>query len=1070
MSTPFDHIHYLSQEIGARPAGTEEEQQAALYIAERLKEESNLPVGIEDITCNSNPRLAQTILFGISFVAAALTIPLKVVSIPAIVICIAAALLLAAEIFDKPLLSRLFMKGVSQNVVAKYEPTFNAETQGARRRKIVIVANYDSGKVRHDLKNSLLGVRRYIQIAECGAMVAIPLIILVRMFVTIPALTTATLVLLGIAMALTLLPVISYIVESASQYTEAANANAAGVAVMMEVARRIGTGEAMEVSTTDKAPERRGLEAAIAAGLVPDGATIEYDEAPYAQDGTERGVVSGEGLAAAKAAIAALTNEPLLETPAAVSPEEAVAAMVGAGVVGQTVNAAIQDGADLTSQVANMGEFGTSDTHSDENGSFRIQDAGDGVEFSIIADDADGQDASTEDPSQKLAEEASPWDELVSQQPLVQTLVEETQQAPSVPDWFTAGTANARKNTTQDGIQEAGEYRSRYADYPVNVEAEAADDAQEQGLSVAEQPVALHPAMEQPQVEYPLVSHTAERMNSQERFDTVSMPALDMGNLDLDQLRAQAEHPAANADVARSAAVELPAIEIPEIGPQVQPVATVQPEDASLNGEGSFNNQAIPIAIPMITPENASPQARAQAPILTLPAIEPFSEAPAEPRLVTFEELRTRVPMVPMDIPAVEASSDQGGAGDAGTASAGADAPEVRRTSSARPTKPAPTKRPGRTGLLNLPTIGGDGDAASASGAAVMGGAAAASGVAGVTGASVMNGPAAAKGSAPGSRLADDTDATVAFTPVSATEDQFVDDASDEGFGGGLGSFSDQSFVPQAEIEMPKSRLARLFGGAGGKKRKRIKEESASEWLGVDEDFDARKAGKNRGGWESFREDWEGGSFSGIRMDRDPSRKVEPLNLVDNTRDVTNQEMSEFAAVAAEAARLAGKNAFTEEDYAAVYSFASGDINTEVWFVALGAGLAENGGIKAFLSEHVADMRGAVLINLEALGGGRLAYLEREGELTQKNTNARMRRYAQRASQASDVEIIEGVVDWRDSAASYALKHHMQAITIAGMDGNKPARFAEADDIIENIDAAMLDEAADYVIQLIKNI
>ena len=46
----------------------------------------------------------------------------------------------------------------------------------------------------------------------------------------------------------------------------------------------------------------------------------------------------------------------------------------------------------------------------------------------------------------------------------------------------------------------------------------------------------------------------------------------------------------------------------------------------------------------------------------------------------------------------------------------------------------------------------------------------------------------------------------------------------------------------------------------------------------------------------------------------------------------------------------------------------------------------------------------------------------------------------------------------------------MQAITMAGMDGNKPARFAEADDIIENIDAAKLDEAADYVIQLIKNI
>ena len=37
MSTPMDHIAYLSQEIGPRPAGTEEEQQAALYITSVCK-------------------------------------------------------------------------------------------------------------------------------------------------------------------------------------------------------------------------------------------------------------------------------------------------------------------------------------------------------------------------------------------------------------------------------------------------------------------------------------------------------------------------------------------------------------------------------------------------------------------------------------------------------------------------------------------------------------------------------------------------------------------------------------------------------------------------------------------------------------------------------------------------------------------------------------------------------------------------------------------------------------------------------------------------------------------------
>ena len=43
-----EHIAYLSQEIGARPAGTEEEQQAALYITEQFQKEAGLPASIED--------------------------------------------------------------------------------------------------------------------------------------------------------------------------------------------------------------------------------------------------------------------------------------------------------------------------------------------------------------------------------------------------------------------------------------------------------------------------------------------------------------------------------------------------------------------------------------------------------------------------------------------------------------------------------------------------------------------------------------------------------------------------------------------------------------------------------------------------------------------------------------------------------------------------------------------------------------------------------------------------------------------------------------------------------------
>lgn len=74
MSTPMDHIAYLSQEIGPRPAGTEEEQQAALYITERLQKDAHLSAQIEDFTCNSNALMTPIICYGVAIVAVLLGI------------------------------------------------------------------------------------------------------------------------------------------------------------------------------------------------------------------------------------------------------------------------------------------------------------------------------------------------------------------------------------------------------------------------------------------------------------------------------------------------------------------------------------------------------------------------------------------------------------------------------------------------------------------------------------------------------------------------------------------------------------------------------------------------------------------------------------------------------------------------------------------------------------------------------------------------------------------------------------------------------------------------------------
>ena len=91
------------------------------------------------------------------------------------------------------------------------------------------------------------------------------------------------------------------------QYNDAANSNAAGVAVMMEVARRINEGSMSEADIEEQEALIHGEEAARAEGLVPDGAEISYEVAPTEQTkGTPQ--QEAEQLAAAKAAIAAMTG------------------------------------------------------------------------------------------------------------------------------------------------------------------------------------------------------------------------------------------------------------------------------------------------------------------------------------------------------------------------------------------------------------------------------------------------------------------------------------------------------------------------------------------------------------------------------------------------------------------------------------------------------------------------------------------------------------------------------------------------------------------------------------------
>lgn len=308
MAEIMDDIVHLSQEIGPHPAGTEEEQQAALYLAEEIQKESGFTSVIEDFQCVTNYLIPTFVCFGLALVAVIVSIVLPIAVIPCFIAVVLAAVLFGLEVFKKPVLSRFLRAGASQNVVAKYQPTPMGGV--ARRRKIILVANYDTGKVLKEEELPIAGILPLLNKASIIALAVAVLVLFLRMtfFATdTGAISSILVMLLVICAVLFVIPLARAVLHLVAPYSQSANNNAAGVAVLMDVARQVGTGLVSNEEVLERAKQEgnyvHGESAARAAGVVPEGASLEYDSNLSPQ----------ESLAAAKAAIAALTGKPVAD-------------------------------------------------------------------------------------------------------------------------------------------------------------------------------------------------------------------------------------------------------------------------------------------------------------------------------------------------------------------------------------------------------------------------------------------------------------------------------------------------------------------------------------------------------------------------------------------------------------------------------------------------------------------------------------------------------------------------------------------------------------------------------------
>lgn len=1060
MSTPMDHIVYLSQEIGPRPAGTEEEQQAALYITERLQKDAHLSAQIEDFTCNSNALMTPIICYSVAIVAVLLGIILPVIAIPATVLALAAAGIAISEALDHPILSQAFTKGVSQNIVAKYEPTQSSDAAGSRRRKVIVVANYDSGKVRRETAGVFVRALRPLRYGALGGMVVAAAFMLLRGVVLSEGAASLVLaVLAGVCLIPSAALLVFALLEKFGPFTEAANDNASGVAVMLEVARRLGNGE-----VSADAPITTGEDVSFVSekrepSSISDN-LVQLKDGPIVADTAQQrketmAALTGapEGPLAEVAAKAAELNEKHAQEEAAADARaayeervcarheaEAAAAEAARIAEAQAASAAAAAAASRPASVPDWYKKATEKAREKMAESNEQAAAGDTYR-SRFADYPTGAAQAT-----AAAEPAKAQDEAVAPSVAASEPVVSEPAAPAAPAVRAAEPLAASVADESQEIEAPKPSADMYAVKPV--EPVAAEPAIETADSARELTQENQPA--QTEIEVAPVS------SSEEPLPEAQQPAADRAPVSpaaattrLPQMMYY--QPPADRSAVRAERATTPRVIVEATAGEAVDIAVDEKVAAYQSGVAAYEAA---IAGSTHASEGTEADAAAQPaakvisaniPVVDLPRIELPPMVAPEPKPISFDELRQRAPL--------------------------ASAAENRGTEAAKSLLSASIPQ------IETPTLGAT-----------------------VAMPSMPAAPAVGAGAyeVPSAEQRSNVSLTGSFSAISSIgaepvgdellegvepEDMYIDDADDSAF---QSDFTETgAFAGPGYVEMPQSRVGKFFGKF--RRKKKEEEESASEWLGVGDDFDAREVGKARGGWESFRDeddDWNGGAFSNMRArvlgeangaaSADAAEQAPaPAPATPAVSQGASVSSDSFASAYEAALRHAaseGDKIETAEEIQQIYSFAAGDINTEVWFVALGSELANNGGIKAFLAEHAPEMRGAVIVNLEALGGGTLSYLEHEGDLSQAKCSPRMKRFIKKASQASGVQLASASIDWKESPASYAAKHRMQAMSLVGMDGYAPARYAQANDMVENIDSQSVDAAADFVVELLKNI
>ena len=1034
MANTQNYINHLLQGTGITPACSEEERLAAEDIAQIFRNHGFDPE-VQEFNAPAPSRLAFAVTGILSFTGALLMGIGGSIGLIGVLLAIVGAVLYVLERTGRPVISRLGKTGVSQNVIAYHKAT--GPLASPRNRPVVVVAHYDSPRAELLAREPYAPYRALIAKMLPVATI-VPAAVAILRILPLPGALKVLLWIVAILASLVALANAANIIANrfVLPYTSGAVCNKSSVAAMLGVMDNVAPYQDENEFPNDipfddyfgekkrRAEEmaRAAAEYAAAQQQNDYGNTIEYEEPSCTEDEfgqpiapeSEQGEVFDEqidgfeGASADETLIGVIAPEAQAEAEVAAEPvaDEDVVESIGAPAVAEPSEPEPK----LYRNAAGNIRFGSD----------AIRALG-MLPESCTLDYEEGEEPTIDPEPASVEPVAAPADE-----PVVDTEPETEPEPSPAPEPDTAAPAPVVQDVYDDSASDYDEYPQRVsyesdtdfsADLPVatphadiasafsSIGASASsffkgalakgkklvDDLEEKRAAareVAEQEAIAHQQaaeaereraareFEQHEAEQPAATEVDEATTSFEAQQPIdATETLDAAKFDatitFEKQGTAIADPLSVSDESQDAADEIEA-------PEAEPAESVDAEqvenvDAEPNTADEIEAEATVVVEQEETPviSNADESRPYSTQIFTMPApSDPGSTVanPASAQVETVDSLMAQISSKAAPRPQMNIPDP-------------ASVPVLTPSSSPLASVPDPSlpsmqqaNVASRTSLFDLPDPSAQADDPFAT----------------------------AQGPEP-------TSAPVAPSMPVSSGAQPIETIS----------------APVAKEAKPQKRgLGGLFG-----RKKKNEQNSMSDWLGVEDDYDAKKSGRGIGSWDNFEDDdngWKGGATS-------------------------------------------SDGASAEDMLSAVASMGDDELlGHDIWFVATGASDCDGAGMKAFLEAHCDKLRGVFFINLESIGAGRLSVVTVEGEQQLLKGDRRIMNLVSKVCKSFHVDCGAFEMPYAKTDAYAALEASRRALTIAGVDGPRLACARTEDDLPYNVNPTNIATVSEVVTEVIR--